>query len=508
MDIHPKFAKSSEIETKIFRGSEAFSVLEEREFKAQWGKLWENCEVKSIFQEESFVLPWYLIHKDDYIPILLCVYSGDQLVGLLTLAQKFDEKTGKGDSRLEGAGTFYALYQTWMVLPGFESDFWHFGIKRLFKLLPNTFINLKSLPSQRSFTSFVDFPSFRKMTVFEEYHNPILDYEQGDFKEVLNKRHFRSKSNRINRAGQVRFEKVKSKEELIHALKDIAVFYDLRQGAAFNKIPFGDDQTPHDLFVNWFEQGILHVSILWFDNELIGAVIIIKDNKTAHLAGLITYSPRHGKLSPGLVHLYYLGQLLHEEGFKNLKLSPGYDSYKERFCNTHENLYELLISPNLTDVFRRKIRKKIRQNYLRFGIRPMEVGVVLNKKVIKFKNRINYIFKTLKFRDSTSNESLHEWAREIVMSNKFPNGGYKRDFLEDLLKVGDFDLKITRWEFLEDSLRRLEENQKFITLVDGNKLFSCIWYRENSTSNNSENKIETDFEILKVYVSLSFNLKK
>ncbi|MCS4436620.1 GNAT family N-acetyltransferase [Aquiflexum gelatinilyticum] len=424
------------------------------------------------------------------------------------MAQKIDKNTGKGDSRLEGAGTFYALYQTWIVLPGFEKDFWDYGIKRLFKFFPNTFINLKSLPDPKGFTPFVEFPSFKKMTVFEEYQNPILDYEQGDFKEVLNKRHFRSKSNRINRAGQVRFEKVKSKGELISALKDIAVFYDLRQGAAFNKIPFGDDHTPHDLFVSWFDQGILHVSILWFDNELIGAVIIIEDNKTAHLAGLITYSPRHGKFSPGLVHLYYLGQLLYEEGFKNLKLSPGYDSYKERFCNTHEDLYELLISPNLTDVFRRKIRKKIRQNYLRLGVRPMEVGVVLNKKIAKVKNRLNYFFKTLRLNNSSSDNKSLSWARKIVNEKYLPNSEFKKDYLDDLLRVGDFDLNVSRWEFLEDSLKRLEENQKFISLVRDNNLLACIWYNDNSSSNSGENKIDSDFEILKVYVSLSLDLKK
>lgn len=508
MENHPKYPGLPKFESQVIQGVEAVRILEEESFKVKWANLLEDSIAKSVFQAESFVLPWYKVNQADHIPIIVTAYSGDKLVGLLTLAQKFDKESGKKSDRLEGAGSFYALYQNWIVLPEFLEIFWEVGVLGLFRIFPNAYVNLKSVSGENIFMAIENLPSFKKMTVIETYQNPILDYQRDGFEEILNKRHFRSKSNRINRAGEVKFEKVKSKEELIFSFNDVSVFHDLRQGAAFNKIPFGKDIAPRQLFLEWFEKGILHVSLLWFNKEIIAAVVIIIDNETAHLAGLITYSPRHGKLSPGLVHLYYLGLLLHEEGFKNLKLSPGYDSYKERFCNSHEDVHELLISPNLSDILKRKVRKKMRQNYFKFGVRPMDVEVILNKKKAQYINRLNNISKGFILKNSNKDVLIMNWAKKIVGNDTLPNLNYRKDNLGDLLLVGDYDLLVSRWEFLVDSLKRLEDNQNFITLVENDKLLACIWYKDQFLIAPDKNIITPGFENFKVYVSLDFKLNK
>jgi CelD/BcsL family acetyltransferase involved in cellulose biosynthesis len=503
MQTPQKNFNKSPIETKVFQGNHAIEVLEKSNFLIEWSYLVENSVIQSVFQEPSFVIPWYKIHLNNYNPIVLTVTAEGRLVGLLTLAQKLDIQTGKKSLRLEGAGTFHALYQTWLVLPEYQTEFWELGIKGLLDLFPKVFINLKSLADKTLIENLKSQTDFSKISVIEQHLNPILSYEKDDFKSILNKRHFRSKSNRLKRAGTVKFEKLTSKESLIDAFKDIEVYHDLRQGAAFNKVPFGNDSTQREIFLDWFDRGILHVTVLSLDNEFLAAVIIINDNnRTAHLAGLITYSPRHAKLSPGLVHLYYLAQKLFNESFQKLKLSPGYDTYKERFCNDQELVYEILISNRLIEILKRKFRKIFRKIILRFGIRPMELDVLIDKFIYKIKNRFRHVSKNFIGNETKYNEKLHQWIKRIVLEEELNKFNFNKNKISDLLLVDDKSFEVCRWEFLVDALRRLENDQNFITQTKNNQLLVCIWY--DTLKNYNEEKYMDSFNIIKIYKSLNF----
>lgn len=499
MENHPKPIKELLFKTQIFVGDEAIHLLHDSYFQSKWVSLYEKSVVKSVFQGKSFVLPWFERNKNEFRAIVLAVFREDVLVGVLMLSQKIDDQGKVKNYRFEGAGTSHALYQTWLVLPEFSNMFWEIGIKSFFEKFPNSYINLKSFPSVQFIETIRANPKFSRMMVIEEFYNPILDYKREDFIEILKKRHFKSKDNRLNRSGKVKFEKIDNLHSLDNAFDDIEVFYDLRQGAAFNKIPLGKGSNLRQLFLDWFKEGILHVTLLSLDGDLIGAVIVINDDyKTAHLAGLITFSPRHGKLSPGMVHLYNLAKLLHQEGFHDFKLSPGYDTYKERFSNSHEIIHEVMISNNPYELVKRKVRIKLRQTYLKYGKRPMEIDVYLSKTKAVLKNRVCYFFRKLSIKNRYQKQESITWAKNIVLQDLSQTQEYRRNDLRDLLLVKDFDLNISRWEFLDDALKRLEEKQSFITKVEKGKLLTCIWYKTNENG-------AYDFEQeIKIYTSLFF----
>jgi hypothetical protein len=297
-------------------------------------------------------------------------------------------------------------------------------------------------------------------------------------------------------------------ERLLFALDQIEVFHNLRQGAAFNKTPFPSDKDERNIFIEWFKKGLLHATALWLDEKLIGAVIMIREgSKTVHLAGLITYSPFHGRYSPGLVHLYLLVLRLKEEGFHFLKLSPGYDSYKERFSNDNEELYELLISGNRIPLLKRKLRVFLREIILKKGIRPMEVSVWIDKNRAAFKNKL------FRFKKGNAHKNVN-WSH--ILGKIDPENEVKilDDFelkvldLTHLLLVNDCTFEVSRWEFLQDALKRLEENQLFFTLTDKNRLILCVWYNNPDVVSKKINKSEFSYNSNDIFAALDVDFNQ
>jgi hypothetical protein len=505
MEVEFKHNYQLDFKTQITQGAQSIQLLENKEFKKGWDYLIKNSVFETVFQDAPFVLSWYRNNLDNFNPVILAGYSDNKLVGLLTLAQKIDKRTGKKSNKLEGAGAFSALYQTWLVIPEFQEIFWTNGIRGIFRVFPKCQINLKSLPNLNGIKLLRNNSEFKKQVVLGKYHNPILDFSLHDINQTLNKRHFRSKFNRLKRAGEVKLERVESKERFNEVLKDIVTFHDLRQGAAFNIVPFGTDAELKKSFSAWFDNGILYASLLILNERIIGAIFLINEHdKIMHLAGLVTYSPWHAKFSPGLVHLYLLGLQFQKEGFQSLNLSPGYDSYKERFSNKHQEVFEILITNNILEIFKRKLRNKIRRILLNRGVRPMDLQVKLSKKKSLIRNRLDNFRHLPVLRNKNYKNFLMEWAESILSSNIQSTSKVSKNNLNELLLVDDYDFSISRWEFLEDALNRLENNQQFISKQINNKLIWCIWYNGIP---ESENDPAIPLMINKVFVSKGFDIK-
>ncbi|MCL6260434.1 GNAT family N-acetyltransferase [Aquiflexum sp. TKW24L] len=474
----------------------------------QWNHLMQNSSVSSVFQSPDFVLPWLEENKNDYSPLILLMYLNGTLVGLLPLARKIDAKSGQLSKHLVGSGHFYAVYQTWLLVDGNEDFFWNKGLIGLMNHIPGCEINLKSLPNLESFKKMVSNNKVNKYSVIEKYHNPILGFKLDGYQKIINKRHFKAKFNRVNKSGELHFEHLNCLERLQLALNHIEVFHNLRQGAAFNKTPFPLDKEERNIFIEWFKKGILHATALWLDEELIGAVIMIKDGKhTVHLAGLITYSPLHGKYSPGLVHLYLLVSRLKEEGLTYLKLSPGYDSYKERFSNESEELFELLISNNRFSLLKRKFRISIRNFLIMKGIRPMEVSVWIDKKRALFKN------KWFKLKKGNPHKEV-DWILFLRKIEQTNGKEFKGDIdlrvmdISQLLLVDDCTFEISRWEFLNDALKRLEENQIFYTLTQKNRLIFCVWGKKPEKLSDVNDDLKISYIPKNIFAALDIDFKQ
>lgn len=491
---------SLKIKTSIFQGEAAISVLDDASFKSQWDKLVRHSVLGSVFQAPNFVLPWYKENIQDFSPVVVTAYAGDRLVGLVTLARKIRSKQGRLENRLVGAGNFYALYQSWLVEKPFFQEFWTKGIKRLLHEIPGCVINLKSIHHQGIIQDLTQLSDFRKHTVVEKFLNPVLDFNEEGYDRIFAKRHFKSKINRLNRAGNVVFEKITSQQRLAEVFPTVAKFYALRQGAAFNKIPFEDNDHALRMFGAWLSEGVLHMTCLRLDGNLMGAIIMVNDfGKTGHLAGLIAYSPIHAKFSPGLVQLYHHAMLLKEENFQNMKLSPGYDAYKDRFSNKNEEIYELMISTSQFQLIKRRLRVRFRKILLNRRLRPMELEVEWSKWRSKMKNLPRKWLRKINPRSITVVDLLQrmEYFKNSSNVNEVYFG---RNELDHLLLVDDQTFELARWEFLEDALQRLEENQHFFAFTQENRLLGCVWYTGELVS-SPKDLVEKQKQVSKVFLT-------
>jgi hypothetical protein len=496
-----------DFKSQILLGSDAVEFLTKDVVIKNWIFLMDNCPFSSVFQDSSFVLTWYQENLEKFSPVVLVSFYGENIIGLMTLARKIDTIIGKSCQKLFGAGDFFALYQSWLVLPEFQDLFFEKGIKLIFEKFPGCSINLKYIPNINLYLSLSNNTGLKKMVVLEKHLNPVLDFKLDGYDKIFGKRHFKSKLNRLNRAGKVSFEKINSLEKLEATLDSIEVYHNLRQGAAFNKIPFDGNKNQRKLFLKWFESGILHITALHLDGILIAAVITINDfSITAHLAGLITYSPQHAKLSPGLVHLFLLSQSLKEESFQNLKLSPGNDAYKERFSNANEELYELLISPSWHERLIRKLRVKLRQYFLKKGIRPMEVHVWFSKKDAVLKNRLYKFLHPFDYKNHSKESLLSKLKEEANKSTTLSEIKLNSKGIGDLQLAGDTSFEICRWRFLEDALRRFENKENCLTLVSDGELRLCMWYIGELKDIGDIDKLNDLNKLTKIYVSRQFVL--
>lgn len=496
----------SKFECMVWESRSCFEAMENGDFVSHWQKLIDLVPYASVFQSPGFVIPWYLKNEEDHSPLILTAWDKGQLVGILPLARKIHKEPNQLCKNLFGAGGFYALYQTWAVIDSYLEKFWEQGVLGLLERFPGCSINLKSIPSSVAFDSLKNRKDFFSVTSVEVYQNPVLAFDHESYEKIIGKRHFKSKYNRISKAGVLEFKRIVAYDELDREFDEIAVFYNLRQGAAFNKMPFPAEKNDKSLFLAWLESGVLHATGMWLNGELVGAVIMLDEcGKTAHLAGLITFSPSHAKYSPGLVHLYLLIMMMKKEGYGFLKLSPGYDSYKERFSNSHEALYELLISKNRLLNMRRRLRVQVRKFMLRKGLRPMEASVWIDKKKAYLKNKANKVFS----RPTGLDELIHMFGDSMAdLNEKGESGNYqiRHGDLSQLLLLNDYTFGLSRNEFLQDALKRLEENQKFLTISKEDSLLVCIWFKPDTDLSITPMRIFDPQHLESAYISKNLKI--
>ena len=71
----------------LLTGRQALDTLASDEFREHWRALYERCPWASACQHPGFVLPWYGLYQESFLPVVvLARYAEGGLAGLLTLA--------------------------------------------------------------------------------------------------------------------------------------------------------------------------------------------------------------------------------------------------------------------------------------------------------------------------------------------------------------------------------------------------------------------------------------
>lgn len=136
----------------------------------------------------------------------------------------------------------------------------------------------------------------------------------------------------------------------------------------------------------------------------------------------------------------------------------------------------------------------------------MEVHVWFSKRTATLKNKwyrfwhqsknshlsADLIFNKLKI---VSN-SIHVKA-EIHLNNSN---------LNDLLLIEDTCFEVSKWQFLQDGLKRLENQENCLTYVSDGRLKLCVWYVGNISSVMDLDELLRQDKITKIYISRYFTV--
>ncbi|MDN3671158.1 GNAT family N-acetyltransferase [Echinicola jeungdonensis] len=260
----------------LLTGDQVITAIQDEHFLTQWDELYQKCSWSTVFQNPNFVTHWYQIYRDEFEPIMVTYYKGQNLAGLLTMAiSSQKEGTSKKNYRgkIIGAGHYEAEYQSWLSTPEENDEFIHQALTLINRDFPNCHIFFRYLIPEVPLGWIDTYPKWRKKTVMQAYKRPIMRMDDPEISKLFRKKEFRNKYNRLKRFGDLSFKKISDQEEFSQVLPILIEQFEFRQMAMFNKCQFTDSPEKLEFLMALFEQGLLHATILKVDDEIVASIL-------------------------------------------------------------------------------------------------------------------------------------------------------------------------------------------------------------------------------------------
>ncbi|ANE49205.1 GNAT family N-acetyltransferase [Flavisolibacter tropicus] len=480
----------------IHVGEDAWQLLSNSTFLANWDKLFESCPWATIFQHQSFALTWYKIYRTKFLPVLVIAECEDQLNGLLTLAAPVSGNKGQ----IVGAGHYDAEYHTWLTDGTDNGSFIQVAFTKLLQLFPQYPIYLRYIPPHTPI-QWMREPKWKKRCVWLAGSRPLMNLNDPNINMVFRKDDLKLKLNRLKRLGEVSFERITDKGQFAAILNELATLYDFRQGAMFNKNQFLDDLFKKDFILALFDQNLLHVTVLKVSGKIFASISAVTDQEWVYLSGgFNVHAPFYAKrISPGYLSFMLLGQQLVNEGKAVLDLTPGGDFYKERMATSHEPVCELIVTDSVIYRAKRQIRRKTYEYLAKAGKWPMGAELALRKRLYLLKNRVRQVKRegVLKTAVEKLKKVVQPPAVKVYISPTTviafnDSMAINKNELSDLLLFVANGTLQTRWEFLEDAMRRYGHGESSYTYCKDGRLLYCIWRTNNVEPIAAGNKLATE----------------
>ncbi len=331
------------METSLLVGDEALRALADNAFRASYNRLYERCPWATAFQHLDFLDVWYAVYRQPYAPILALVHRHGELCGALALARS---ATGG----LVAAGAHQAEYQGWLSEAA-TSDAVAEGIfMALRRAFPGRTLRLRYLPPG------VPPLSDARHLSLTAHPRPFIDTARA----VLRTKQ-RNKINNLNRLGTLHFEQLTALADYRRYQEAIELQYNLRQGCADLSRGFLADPHKRAFHERLFERGLLHVTLLRLDDELLAANLGLHGRDQVHLGVFSSHVyRRYSKRSPGIVHILLLAEHLRAQGIGQLDLTPG-GEYKDEVANVHDIAHTLTVHPGRAAVWSAGLRGAVRR---------------------------------------------------------------------------------------------------------------------------------------------------
>lgn len=457
----------TEKNVELVTGEEVIALLETDTFVTEWNLLYQSCHWATVFQSPEFATTWYKLYQYAYLPILIKEETDGVLTGLFMLALPY-RKTG-GRKFIVGAGHYEADYQTWLASEKNGNSFISAAMKVLRQKFPKTDLMLRHLPPHTPIEWAKSEPDWQSSCILYPLTRPLV--VMADFT--------------VSRRDRKRVSKLKQIGDFVHlteeadfraTLDELAVYYDFRQGAMYNKNPFRDDPSNKEFLLSLFRRKLLHVTVLKAGNEIVAAVAALISKNKANLGGINFHSPSFASYSPGYVHFLMLSQQFGHEGIASFDLTPGGDPYKDRLATQHDQVHILVATNSRSYFYKRQLRKLLYQRMTEMGIRTMSVELNMRRQLYLLRERglVNELGRRMQ--KLWSRKQFKMYHTSLSTTDTKADYAISKNCLNDLLGYSMQGSSRTRWEFLEDAMRRLEQGEQAYTLSENGILLYCVWY--------------------------------
>ena len=465
------------------RSEEALELINSDVFVNQWKQLAVGLPVYCRMQEADILCDWYRYYSAVFEPVIFTAFNdSDELVGFLGMV--WDEKT----QELRHAG--HPQYYGWLAKADYEFAF----LQQVFRLIRDEFpiqkLEWSVLTPGLSIDTFQSALGSDIHMTYKETVSPMWSLKTSErLKKLLKNKGIKSSFNRYKRRGDFRFEVIKDPERLRKVLHIAKNQIDFRNEAVNNTLPFQSDPIKIDYLCQKFSTpGRVLPFALWLDDQLLSFNMGIISNN--YFQGRITsFDPSEYKFSPGTLLLIKLSEYLTENGYETLDLTPGSNSYKDRFADKMVNLKKITI--HFSNV---AYQKTLLKQQLVKGSRKLLIdkfGININKtrkwktnlkelpqkikKIHKRKIKVN-ITKGLPV--FTQPKLIHLERSKISPPPSTLPKQVKIQHYEDLLKYKGTHPFLTRRGLLIDAQNKFANGEILHSVADDEKLLWYIWQKK------------------------------
>lgn len=478
------------LEVKIVKDNSVLELLNDKTFISQWEELADQNEKVTVLQEPPFVITWYHQYSNKFQPILILGFDKNSvMVGLMPLALSLK------DHYLIHAGGRQAEYHGWLCKKNADQEFpiqALIAIKHNFKLRKWQW---KCVPP-RSQIDWLSSKTLKKENIyvrFVEEDSPILDlYDENRIIKLKKTKSIRNNINRYEKKNSFYIERITSKEKAQEVFDILSMQCDFRQMARHQTAPFASDENKKQFYIerlNFPENN--HFTILWSDNIPIAFHFGACDSDTVYL-GLSSYNPLEEKNSPGTILMIKLIELLKEEGYHYLDLTPGGDKYKEKFCNFHQKLYMPTIyffkKDKIIADLKYFIRKTIKNWIISAGAQPdivknnQDNALAMLKKIPRV-TPLKIIRKLISILYERNVYILYKFIIDDVALNNFQSEeNITINNYSDLLLYNESNQRIKKTDLLSIALKRFSSEELLFTIVLNGILAQYGWMTKGQTS--------------------------
>jgi CelD/BcsL family acetyltransferase involved in cellulose biosynthesis len=462
----------------VFQGDLFFELLDNQRFRTFWDDLHQSCPWATVFQRRDFVLSWYESFPQ-YTPIIVTDWDGEKMSGLIPLTKK--------NNLLLAAGLDLAEYQGWLSSMEKSDIFLRKALSSIQETFPKHVLYFKYLTDKVPVGLLTNQPEFKKKTFLRSFVHPLMETNTDVLQAELKKKNKKEKINRLNRLGELKFFEIKEINHFKSFIDEMALQSDFRKGAFYNKTFFHDEPERKTFLLRLLELGLLHVSALTVNGQLIACNAGIVGKDMVHLQGINSHSPFYSKYSPGILHFLFLGIELKKAGFRYFDLTPGgADGYKSMLATETRVAYEMWFT-NAGDVLKKSFAENIK-NKLKPILNGKALWAVdlsnLNMASMQLKLKLRFLKKRLKSSKSQEKSNFLKGESRFFpiqdLHNISPNDqrtiNLNENHIPDLFLFDEKFSLVPRMDFFTDCITRIEYGHDMFTWVDGKKLKAVFWY--------------------------------